>query len=632
MKADDTVACGRTFLVTDREGHCSRPHDGLYHEDVRHLRRYAVVPPRPVETLDVAHPRPGVRVVHAGSELVDAARALQVTRRQVVTDALVERVEIQNLEREPTTETVDVELSAGFEDVFEVRGYESGLDRDVRVESVESGVRFSYDPADVDYDRSTTVRLRGADEFDRRVGADGTATLSTTLAVDPGGAASFVVAAAPTDSATVSFERAAERLREREREWRRSGSLPSTPRPAAAAVLERSRRDLLSLTMATDHGPVFTAGTPWYATVFGRDSLLAAYLALPFSTAPAEATVRFLAAHQATAVDEFRAAAPGKILHELRCGELAVRGIVPHSPYYGTVDATPLFVVLLHETWRRTGDDGLLADLEPALAAALEWFETASDADGFLTYPTADGELIHQGWKDSDDGVVHPDGRRPTGPLAVAEAQGYQYDALVRAADVYRHRGEEGRASDLEARAAALAARFDERFWMPAESCYAVALDGDGNRVESVTSNPGHCLWSGIVPRNRADDLVDRLLADDLFTGWGLRTLSADHDAYNPQSYHRGSVWPHDTSLAVLGMVNYGRPDAAREVTDALLAAATRRGGHRLPELFAGFDREHASIPVSYGDACEPQAWAAAAPVACLGALEGEYDLAVVNG
>jgi glycogen debranching enzyme len=363
--------------------------------------------------------------------------------------------------------------------------------------------------------------------------------------------------------------------------------------------------------------------------------LIAAYQALPMTAEPAAATLRYLADYQATEVDEFRAAAPGKILHELRRGELTVRGDVPHSPYYGTIDATALFVVLLHEIWSRTDDDELLEDLWENLEAALEWLETYGDADsdGFLEYPTEGHEgLTHRAWKDSNDGIVHPDGSHPTGPLAVAEVQGYYYDALSRAAALYRHRGETEAASDLDARATDLAARFDEAFWLPEESFYAVALDGDGDPIESVTTNPGQCLWSGIVPPERADEVIDRLVADDMFSGWGIRTLSSDHDAYNPQSYHLGSVWPHDTSLVVLGMANYGRLDAAKTVTEGLIDGATERGNDRLPELFAGFDRERSSLPIEYGEACEPQAWAAGAPLACIGAIEGAYDLEHVEG
>jgi glycogen debranching enzyme len=633
MKSDSTVANGRTFFVTGENGRPTRAHDGFYHDDVRHLRTYALDLNRALETIDITAPRPGERVVHAGSEIAVGARSLQVTRRQVVDQAFCERIELTNLENEPLEERLTFDLETGFEDLFEIRGHADAPERTIEATAGSDSVTFAYDPADVDYERATTVRVAGRDEVSVEP-VDGTgATLSAAVSLEPGETGVITVVITPIDNApspTDAYDRSVERVRRRERDWYERTSLPSAQRSETDAVLERSRRDLLSLTMDTEYGPLFTAGTPWFATAFGRDSLIAAYQALPMTSDPAVATLRYLADHQATEVDEFRAAAPGKIFHELRHGELTVRERVPHSPYYGTIDATALFVVLLHEAWSRTGDDDLLEELRPNLEAALKWLETYGDADddGFLEYPTEghDG-LTHRAWKDSGDGIVHPDGSHPTGPLAVAEVQGYYYDALSRAAELYRHLGDAETASELDERATELAERFDEAFWLSEESFYAVALDGNGDPIESVATNPGQCLWSGIVPAERANAVIDRLVADDMFSGWGIRTLSSDHDAYNPQSYHLGSVWPHDTSLVVLGMVNYGRSDAAKTVTEGLVDAASRYGTDRLPELFAGFDRDHATIPIEYGTACEPQAWAAGAPVACLSALEAEYEL-----
>jgi glycogen debranching enzyme len=390
-------------------------------------------------------------------------------------------------------------------------------------------------------------------------------------------------------------------------------------------VLDRSRADLLELRLDTEHGPTFAAGVPWFATEFGRDSLLAAYQAVDLVPEVAKGTCRFLAAHQAEAADEFRAAEPGKILHEFRHGEAAERGSVPHSPYYGTVDATALFVVVAHEAWRRTGDRAFVEHVWSAVDRALDWIDDARDP--FLGYP-ADHEgpgLTHQAWKDSGDGIMTPDGSHPAGPLAVAEVQGYVYDAKRRAADLARSVvGDETRAAALDAEATALRRAFDEAFWLPEESFYAVALDGTDDPVRTVASNPGHCLWSGIVPEARADAVVDRLVGEDLYSGWGIRTVSSDHPVYNPQSYHLGSVWPHDSSIAALGMARYGRLDAARRVADGLVDVAAERGTRRLPELFAGFPRDETDAPIEYGTACEPQAWAAAAPIACHRAARGD--------
>lgn len=632
MKEDSTVANGRTFLVTDENGHLSRPYNGLYHDDTRHFDQFSLSSDYSFETICTTTPRPGQRVLQCGSELKHGARSLHLTRRQAVADGFFERLEVTNLEDEPIKTAIELTVGAPFEDLFEVRSHTETPERAVSVETIDNGVRFIYDPADIDYRRSTSVRI-AADGPVRLESSDtATATLSFELSIPADETAAATIATGlnsdPADP-TYEYSSALERLEARQNRWDDTTERPTRPDRAADEVLTQSKTDLLSLTMETEYGPVLTAGTPWFATAFGRDSLIAAYQTLPMTEEPAKATLRYLAEHQATEVDEFHASAPGKILHEIRHGEATVRGDVPHAPYYGTIDATPLYVVLLHETWKRTGDDELLGDLWPTVEAALEWCEEYGDADGdgFLEYPT-DGHdgLTHRAWKDSGDGIVHPDGTHPTGPLAVAEVQGYYYDALTRAAELYRHRGDDDRASTLERKAATLAERFDEAYWVPEESFYAVALDGDNEPIESVTTNPGHCLWSGIVPEDRAAEMVDRFLSEDLFSGWGIRTLSSKHDAYNPQSYHLGSVWPHDNSLVVFGMVNYGFEDAAAEVTDGLLDAARARGSNRLPELFSGFKRSKSPVPIEYGVACEPQAWAAGTPIACVGALDGAYD------
>ncbi|KTG09048.1 hypothetical protein AUR64_14700 [Haloprofundus marisrubri] len=633
MKTDSTVANGSTFLVTDEDGVPTRSHDGFYHRDTRHLDQYRLAASgRTLEPLELVDVRPAERLVHLATPLERGARAVQLSRRQFVTEGLYEAVSVTNLTHDPRTETLELSLGSRFDDLFEVRGFDGNAlrDRDIDVETRETGVTFGYDPDDVDFDASVSVTTShdvevSVDVADDRVDA----TLSVALELDSQESQQFFVAVTTGGAVSdpeAAVEEARQEVREREREWNDATTLDDVPE-GWESVLEESRENLLELRLDTDHGPMLAAGMPWFATAFGRDSLIAAYQSLGLSTDLAKGTCRYLAAHQADEEDEFRDAEPGKILHEVRYGELAARGEVPHSPYYGTVDATALFVVLVHETWKRTGDDGFVDEMYSHVERALDWLDEYGDCDGdgFLEYPTdgGDGSLTHQAWKDSGDGIMHPNGSHPDGPLAVAEVQGYAYDAKHRAADLARHAGDEGRAAELEREAADLKQAFDEAFWLPEENCYAVALDGEKEQVASVTTNAGHCLWSGIVPEERADALVDRLVADDMFTGWGIRTLAASHDVYNPQSYHLGSVWPHDNSLVVLGMARYGRVDAARKVAEGLVAAAEKRGNDRLPELFAGFAREETEVPVSYGEACEPQAWAAAAPLAFLQAVAG---------
>lgn len=626
MKRDSTVVYGRTFLVTDRSGRPTSDHDGFYHDDVRHLDRYDLdLSLRELEPVEVTTPRPGQRVLHMATPIEIGSRSLAVTREQAVTDGLCERLTIENLGDEAISEAFSLSLGTCFDDLFEVRGHHSPYSREIAAEA-EPNLVFRYDPSDIEFSRTTTVIAPGFDGTVEAAGERAAGTLSRKLSLAPGEKETFAIAVLPHGGSTDPMNRfteVCEQLTRREERWRAQTTRSPTGEPAIDAVLERSREDLLSLTIDTEHGPIFAAGTPWFATAFGRDSLIAAYQSLPLSTEPAEGTLRYLAAHQAQGTDSFREATPGKIMHEIRHGELAARGDVPHSPYYGTIDATALFCVLLHETWRRTGDDALLSDLESNLGRAVDWLDAYGDldGDGFLEYPLDGDALTHRAWKDSNDGIVHPDGSHPEGPLAVAEVQGYAYDAKRRAADCYRALSEDERARELEREARSLASHFDERFWLADEGFYAVALDGKGDPVRTITTNPGHCLWSGLIPEERADHVIDRLVADDMFSGWGIRSLSSDHAAYNPQSYHRGSVWPHDNSLIVLGMLRYGRPEAAARVASGLFHAARERGTDRLPELFSGFSTERSAVPIEYGVACEPQAWAAATPIACREAL-----------
>lgn len=632
MKSDNAVVNGTTFLVTDDSGRPTRAHDGVYHRDVRHLDRYELTTDRPLETLELTDILPGERVVETADPLDTGARSLRVRRRQFVTDSLVESLTIENLTGRPTTETLELGIGTRFDDLFEVRGHRPRRDRTITVDASEDGIVFGYDPTDHDFERTTTVAVDRPATVTTAQGegrADGTIRVPVELDPHERTELSVVVSPARGSEPATAVERARTTVRDRYHDW------ADRPLPVADGrwepVLTEARENLLELTLETEYGPVFAAGVPWFATVFGRDSVLTAVQTLEFTPTVAKATCRYLAAHQAEAVDDFRAAEPGKMLHEIRHGEAAARGEVPHSPYYGTVDATALFVVLVHQTWQATGDDAFARDLLPAVRRAITWLREYGDhdGDGFVDYPadptTTEG-LIHQAWKDSSDGIVHPDGSHPEGPLAVVEVQGYYYDALRRGAELTAAFGDDGTAETYDRAAESLRERFEDAFWLPEESFYAVALDGQGDPVRSITSNPGHCLWSGIVADSRADAVVDRLLADDLFTGWGIRTLSSTHDAYNPQSYHLGSVWPHDTSLSVLGMARYGRTDAVRQVTDGLRDAALARGNDRLPELFAGYAREDSAVPVTYGEACEPQAWAAGTPFACLRALSGEVS------
>ncbi len=395
-------------------------------------------------------------------------------------------------------------------------------------------------------------------------------------------------------------------------------------------IYERSLIDLAALRFTSELFPESSlpaAGLPWFMTVFGRDSLITSFQALPFIPELAATTLRVLAARQATEVDDFRDAEPGKILHEIRFGELTHFDERPHSPYFGTADATPLFLVLLDEYERWTGDNELVQRLEPAARAALAWIDDYGDpdGDGFVEYERRNKEtgLENQCWKDSWDSIRFSDGSIAAGPIATCEIQGYVYDAKTRCARLAREVwGDADLADRLEREAEQLRQRFNADFWIAERGFYALALDGNKRRVDSLTSNIGHLLWSGIVDEDRADQVVEHLMDDKLFSGWGVRTMAEGEGGYNPIRYHNGTVWPHDNSLIALGLVRYGYREEAARIAQAVLEAATYFR-YRLPEVFAGYRRGRTSFPVEYPTASSPQAWATGTPLAFLRVLLG---------
>ncbi|MFN0073330.1 MAG: amylo-alpha-1,6-glucosidase, partial [Chloroflexota bacterium] len=397
-----------------------------------------------------------------------------------------------------------------------------------------------------------------------------------------------------------------------------TASIESRYTPLSRAY-ERSLADLRALRVAHPSGHMVpAAGLPWFMAVFGRDSLITALQTLIVDSSMAYGALRALSEYQAQTDDAFRDAEPGKIPHEIRHGRLSHQGKVPHSRYFGTADATPLFLYTLAETVNWTGDLDLARELLPAADAALGWIDKSGDldGDGLVEYQRRSHQgLVNQGWKDSHDSINFANGQPAEGPIALCEVQGYVYQAKRAMSRLYRELGDNSRATLLQEQAALLRRQFNEQFWLPEKNFIALALDGNKRPVDAVSSNMGHCLWSGIIDRDKAAHVARRLMADDMYSGWGVRTLSSDMAAYNPVSYHNGSIWPHDNAIVAAGLARYGFKLDASRVVRGILDAASHFPNYRLPELYAGFPRGDDDFPVEYPQANAPQAWAAGAVI-----------------
>ena len=405
--------------------------------------------------------------------------------------------------------------------------------------------------------------------------------------------------------------------------------------------INRSFADVQMMTIGNREQNYPYAGVPWFSTVFGRDGIITAMETLWIAPSIAQGVLQFLAETQATEVDESRESEPGKILHELRHGEMANLGEIPFARYYGSVDATPLFVMLAGQYYERTGDKALIQQLWPNIIAAVRWMDDYGDldGDGFVEYaPHGNKGLVQQGWKDSNDSVFHADGTLAVPPIALCEVQGYVYAAKLAAAHLSSELGDEKISKQLESQAATLREKFEEVFWCEDLGIYALALDGKKHKRQGVcrvrSSNAGHCLFAGIASPERARKTAESLLERDFFSGWGIRTLATEEARYNPLSYHNGSIWPHDNALIASGFGRYGFRNLAGRIMLALLDVSSEMDLHRLPELFCGLERRTGEGPTLYPVACSPQAWAAAAPFlllqSCLGLrIEGARNRVV---
>jgi len=625
-----SVLDGSTFVVSDRHGDVipggGREH-GFFAADTRFVSRWVLrVGQRPLQLLSLNQGSHfDVQFFLAPTVDPDEQAPRSVVRHRLVDHVWMEEITVTNHLHEPSRVRLVLEVDADFADLFEVK--------DVVVP--ERAVTFVHDA------NSMTLAYRH-EEFQRSVTVTSSspATISREgfeyqLDLAPGEqwATTFIIsphAAQPgvnfTDRRSYGSLEEVRRARTADLEtWLADVPTLQADDPALRRTYRASLSDLGALRMHPDLHKGATlpaAGLPWFMALFGRDSLLTSYQALPYLPELAATTLRVLAAAQATDRDDFHEREPGKILHELRFGELTSRGLRPHSPYFGSADATPLFLVLLDEYHRWTGDDGLVRELEMHARAALSWIEESGDpdGDGYVEYECRNLKtgLANQCWKDSYDSIQFADGTLASGPIATCEIQGYVYDAQRRAARLAREVWLDEPLSDrLEQRARDLRVRFRRDFWMPDRGCHALALDGDKRQVDSLTSNIGHLLWSGMLDEDEASATAELLLSEQIYSGWGIRTLGIKEAGYNPLGYHTGTIWPHENSLIAAGLARYGHHHAARTLASAILAAAPYFE-HRLPEVFAGFPAATTTVPVAFPTASRPQAWASGAPLLLL--------------
>jgi glycogen debranching enzyme len=608
------------FLLTDTNGNVPPDNPsgfGLYHLDTRHLSVYdfSFADARPVVLLSTAelgfseeqvltNPRmPCVegRILPRGS--------VEARRQRVVEDVLEETLRVTNYNIFPIQIDVVYTLDADFADIFEVRGSTREKRGQILPSRVEgSAVVFAYEGLD-DRKRETRV-IFSQPPFSAN---EGRVTFRLSLGHRESSTVRLLVATDGRRKGTRRKERLVT-ISSRYRKWMESGAQVVTSNEFFNAVLERSFTDLRMLWNQDRDGGYLAAGTPWYDTFFGRDSAIVAIQTLAYKPDIARHSLKMLTRWQGRKVDAWRDEEPGKILHEWRQDEMTATGELPFSPYYGSIDSTPLFLLLAGEYYAWTADLQLLQEMEPSLRAALHWVDALGDIDddGYLEYEVRSvAGLVNQGWKDSPDAIVNADGTLAKPPIALVEVQGYVYAAKKKLAPVFAALGDQDLAQQLSRQAAQLKRRFNRDFWLEESNFFALALDGDNHQVAAITSNPGQALWTGIIQRRLAEAVADVLMRNDMFSGWGIRTLSAACSRFNPLGYHLGTVWPHDNAMIAMGFKKYGFEDELNEVATALFDAARSFPYYRLPELYAGSARSVQYTPVPYPVACRPQAWAA---------------------
>lgn len=550
------------------------------------------------------------------------ARALGLTIRRSVAEGIHEDLDITNYSAMEVRFNLEIALRSDFADIFEVKTRHFVRRGHISTSWDAGSLELRNMYRNQDFSRALTYRF--VNNSSKPSCANGRLTFEVNL--PPGaswhtcGLYIFELGGVAREPLRTCHEEDQTGLDRHQRDWEREATKLDSSKEDQYRLFKQSVEDMGALRLH-EHDPVGgswlpAAGVPWFVTIFGRDSLIASLQTMMVNPRLSLGALRKLAELQATEVDDWRDAEPGKIPHEIRFGELAHVKRVPHTPYYGTADATILYLIVLHETWKWLGDDALLEAHVETAERCLAWIDAFGDldGDGFQEYQTRSSNgYENMGWKDARDAIVYADGTQVPQPKAVCELQGYVFDAWLRMAEVFAHRGDGVRAADLRRKAAELQERFERLFWCEEEGIYALSLDPGKRPSTAIASNAGHLLWSGIASPEHAERVVRRLMARDMSSGWGIRTLSSGNPAYNPFSYQRGSVWPHDNAIIASGFSRYGFHDEASCIARDISQAASYFVSYRLPELYSGMEREEGSFPVQYPGANVPQAWAAGA-------------------
>ncbi|MDB5559863.1 MAG: Amylo-alpha6-glucosidase [Enterovirga sp.] len=630
---------GDAFAVLDSYGDVGAVKDtaeGLFYRDTRYLSHYElrIEGKRPHLLSSVMHEdKAALSVDLTNSDVPSVERRMLrdtifIGRTKFLWNAVCyERITLRNYDRAPRRFFLDILFDADFADLFEVRGTtRARRGRRTTKADKRDQVEFHYQGLD-GIERRTVLKF-SPEPLNVEVGR---ATFD--VALEPGEQTSLFVNVSSEENTANEVGDFFRGYREMRRARRSSTARIATVRSSNDLFNEvvcRATSDVYTLVTRSELGPYPYAGIPWFSTIFGRDGIITAMLMLWIDPSIAAGVLRTLAATQATSTDRKSDAQPGKIMHETRNGEMANLGEVPFRRYYGTVDATPLFVMLAGMYFHRTGDEQLIRELWPNIEAALGWIDTSGDCDGdgFVEYfRETESGLANQGWKDSHDAIFHSDGSNAEGPIALCEVQGYVYAAKRAAAVMALRLGRGELAGRLDGEAERLQAQFEQAFWCPEIGTYALALDGAKRPCRVRASNAGHALFTGIADPERARQTADTLMNPESFSGWGIRTVPSGEARYNPMSYHNGSIWPHDNALIALGFARYGFKSEAARLFEGLFSAATHQESRRLPELFCGFIRRPHRGPTAYPVACSPQAWAAATSFGLLAACIG-LDLA----